>query len=405
MRITLPVGESIVAADLPSDTVILHPEENNYPAPDADALLGEALENPVASRRLSEFIDGESVAVLVSDVTRPTPTEKLLQHLLPELERCEAKPVIVFALGLHRSMSEAEKQRILGRYYHKRHVEHDVSNCTYLGTTTQGTPVEIFSKVAECERIICTGNIEFHYYAGYTGGAKALLPGVSSRDSIIRNHSLMLDESSHAGNLRGAVRRDIDEAGRIAGVDFIFDVVLDSRGNIVHAVAGDPVKAHREGCSVVDDMYKITVEPADIVVVSAGGMPKDINLFQAHKALENVKSAVRDGGTIILVAACREGYGNAVFEQWLCECSKPQDAIARFQKDFVMGGHKAALIGKLALEKQLYLVSDNGKSFAEKAYFKHASSLQDAFEKAVKNYQDPRVLVVPYGNATLLATK
>ncbi|RZN15757.1 MAG: nickel-dependent lactate racemase [Methanosarcinales archaeon] len=406
MRVSLPMGKSIITGDVPDDTEIILPKKNNKKTIDGDILLKNALSSPIASRQLGELIGSdESVAILVSDITRPVPTKKLLLHLFTELEHAgvKSRTRIIFGLGLHRLMSEPEKKHILGDYYYQAsHLEHELDNCTYLKDTGHGTPVEIFSKVAECDRIICTGNIEFHYYAGYTGGSKALLPGVSSECSIIKNHSLMLDKTSYAGNIDGALRRDIDEAGKIAGIDFIYDVVLDSNKNIIYAVAGDAIKAHRNGTQMVDKLYKIPVEPADVVIVSAGGMPKDINLFQAHKALENVKNASKDGGAIILAATCEEGYGNRVFETWINECRTPQDAITRLQKGFVMGGHKAALIGKLALERELYLVSSNDSTFAERAYFKHASTLQKAVNAAMKSRTRPRVLVVPYGNITLL---
>ena len=410
MRISLPMGTGTVSAELPFDVETVLPKECTRGCGgslDSEALLESALKNPVGSERLCEIVGGgESVAILVSDITRPVPTRRLLTHLFSELllAGVERDALIVFGLGLHRAMSEEEKRLILGEHYWKRHVEHDREKCTFLGETSQGTPVEVFSRVAECDRIVCTGNIDFHYYAGYTGGAKALLPGVSSTRSIIMNHRLMLDETSVAGRVDGAVRRDIDEAGRVAGVDFIFDVVLDSDKRIVHAISGDMIRAHREGVRVVDEMCKIEVEPVDIVIVSPGGMPKDINLYQAHKALENVKDAVRDGGAIILVAACLEGYGNATFESWLNQCERAEDAITLFHESFVMGGHKAALIAKLSLEKDLYLVSERPRDFGEKAYFKHEKRLQDAVSRAVEGRKDARILIVPYGSTTLLSS-
>ena len=410
MRISLPMGTGMVSVELSGDVQTILPREIGWGEgddSDSDSLLKSALANPVGSKRLCDIVGrGESVVILVSDITRPVPTGKLLTHVFSELRVAGAErgALIVFGLGLHRAMSEGEKREILVEHYGRRHVEHDRERCTYLGETSQGTPVEIFSRVAECDRIVCTGNIDFHYYAGYTGGAKALLPGVSSTRSIIKNHSLMLDETSIAGRIDGVVRRDIDEAGRIAGVDFTLDVVLDSEKRIVHAVGGDMVRAHREGVRIVDEMCKIEVEPVDIVIVSPGGMPKDINLYQAHKALENVKDAVRDGGAIILVAACPEGYGNATFESWLNRCVRAEDAIALFQESFVMGGHKAALIAKLSLEKDLYLVSERPGDFAEKAYFKHAPTLQNAVFRAIRGRKRAQILAVPYGSTTLLST-
>lgn len=407
MKITLPYGSTSLQAEVPDNADIILPERPETRSLEPGEMLYRALASPISGKPLCELVaPGERVAVLVSDATRPAPTHTLLSYLLPELEEAEAKPLIVFALGLHRGMSLSEKKQILGQHlHHVRHREHDTDNCVHLGHTSRGTPVEVFSPVAECEHVLCTGNIEYHYYAGYTGGAKALLPGVSSKESIVRNHSLMLEEGAVAGNRESPVRCDIEEAARIAGVDFILNVVLDADKNIVHAVAGDPIEAHRAGCTVVDALYRVQVEPADIVVVSAGGAPKDINLFQAHKALEQVRRAVKPGGAVILVAACSEEYGNSTFEEWLRECPAPRDAIARFEEGFVMGGHKAALLAKLSLEQELYLVSEHGRDFAEKAYFNHASTLQQALKEACKKRRSPEVLIVPQGNTTLLSSK
>lgn len=169
------------------------------------------------------------------------------------------------------------------------HFQHDVSRCIHLGETARGTPVEIFDLVESADIIIGTGNIEYHYYAGYSGGAKSVLPGVSSERSIHHNHMMMRSPNARAGFLDSPVRVDMEEAARIAGLDFVLNVVLNSKKEIVSAVAGDYIKAHRAGASVVDRMYLREVKPAEIVITCAGGRPKDINLYQAVKALENAK--------------------------------------------------------------------------------------------------------------------
>jgi len=264
----------------------------------------------------------------------------------------------------------------------------------------------VFRPVAESDIVICTGNIEHHYFAGYTGGLKAVLPGVRSRLSIETNHALMTEQETAPGNPDCPVRADLEEAGKIVGVDFILNVILNTNKDIVGAVAGHPVKAHRAGAAMVDAMYKQEVETADIVVVSQGRWPKDINLFQSHKALEHVKAAVKRGGSIILVVRCNEGLGDTMYEQWLYTTSGPQDAIRRLNQSFMQGGHKAALIGKLAEEFELYLVSELTPEVASKAYFKPAISIQEAFESAALQYgPDARVVVVPYGGSTLVVDK
>ena len=410
MELELPFGNTTVSLTIPET----HPVETIIPnetpiTSDPESIIQKALQNPIGRERLSEIVQpGDKVSIIVSDTTRPVPTALMLPPLLNKLlaANVEKEDInIIFALGIHRHHTEEEKQNIVGRdiYQEYQCIDHDIEQCNNLGTTTQGTAVEIFEPVARSDFVICTGNIEHHYFAGYTGGLKAVLPGVSSRRSIEANHARMIEQGTGPGNPDCPVRADLEEAGKIIGVDFILNVILNTSKQIVGAVAGHPVKAHRAGAAMVDAMYKQEVEPADIVVVSQGGWPKDINLFQSHKALEHVKAAVRPGGAIILVAQCSEGLGDKAYEHWLDTTTGPQDAIRRLNHGFIQGGHKAALIGKLAGEFELYLVSDLSADVAKKAYFNPASSLQNAFDDAAVKYgPDARVVVVPYGGSTLV---
>ena len=166
------------------------------------------------------------------------------------------------------------------------------------------------------------------------------------------------------------------------------------------AAAGDHIAAHRKGAEFLDGLSKIEVEPADIIIVSPGGFPKDINIFQAHKALEHVKNATKEGGSIILVAECRERYGNRVYEEWLKYGR--DEVIERFKSGFVMGGHKAALIAALSKKFDLYLVSSLPDEAVRKANF-IPSTLNEAVKRAIgKHGEDARIMVIPYGGSMLV---
>ena len=196
-------------------------------------------------------------------------------------------------------------------------MDSDPDDCVSYGMTSRGTPVDITRIVAEADRRILLGNIEYHYFAGYSGGAKAIMPGVSTRAAIQANHSRMVLPEAKAGALEtNPLRMDIEEAGAMVGIDFILNVVLSEHKEILKAVAGDAVKAHREGCRFLDKLYRKELKaPADIVLVSQGGAPKDLNLYQTQKALDNAKHAVKDGGVIILIGSCKDARdgGLAVF--------------------------------------------------------------------------------------------
>ncbi|MBN2488246.1 MAG: nickel-dependent lactate racemase [Methanosarcinaceae archaeon] len=407
-QVKLPFGNDSLVVRIPDKNLsrIILPSEPEV-TDNAVSLILKALEDPVNSRKLSDIVTSDSsVAVIVSDTTRPVPTAQMLPLLIDQLHQggvADGNITIVFALGLHRNQHEGEMERIVGQdiYGRIRCIEHDRSRCRRIGKTRRGTPVEIFEDVLDADVIVCTGNIEFHYYAGYSGGAKAILPGVSSKDSIIANHRMMMEAKASSGMTDSPVREDIEEAAQYVGVDFLLNVVLNSKKEIVFATAGHVIDAHRRGVAFVDGMYKIEVEPADVVIVSPGGYPKDINLFQAHKALDNAKNAVKKGGSIILVAQCREGFGNAVYERWNNESDTPEDAIARFNHSFEFGGHKAALIAQLSKTYDLYLVSELSDTDAKKSFFIPVKTVQEALDDILDSNPDAKVHVMPYGGLTL----
>ncbi|HJH32407.1 MAG TPA: nickel-dependent lactate racemase [Methanosarcinaceae archaeon] len=406
--INLPFGHISIIVNVPDKNLAgtIMPFEPEV-TEDGVSLIKAALENPVNCERLGEIVaPGASVAVIVSDTTRPTPTAQILPLLFEELHRGGIRDeniTIIFALGIHRNQTGEEMERIVGGdiYRHIRCIEHDNSRCRRVGETSRGTPIEVFKNVLDADVVVCVGNIEFHYYAGYSGGAKAILPGVSSRESIIANHKMMMDEKASSGRVDSPVRQDMEEAAQQVGVDFMLNVVLNSKKEIVYATAGHVIDAHRMGVVQVDKMYKVSAEPVDVVIVSPGGYPKDINIFQAHKALDNAKNVVVKGGTIILAAQCCEGFGNAVYEHWNNDSKTPDDAIMKFKHSFEFGGHKAALIAQLAKKYDLYLVSDLPDADAINAFFNPAGSVQEVLDRILNEKPDAKVCIMPYGGLTL----
>ena len=411
-KIPLAFGNGFSELSIPEknfSSIILpsEPEERE----DGALLIKKALENPVKSRRLSEIVNSDSkISIIVSDVTRPTPTAKILPPLLEALDICGAKDeniTIVFALGLHRQQTAEESKKLIGEDIYKkiRCIQHDTSRCRRIGVTSRGTPIEVFEEVLDADFVIGTGGIEFHYYAGYSGGAKSILPGVSSEESVLTNHKMMIEENAVSGRVDSPVRRDMEEAAEAFGLKFILNVILDSKKGIVAAVAGDFIAAHRKGVEFVDAMYKAPVEPADAVVVSCGGYPKDINLYQANKALDNATQAVKEGGSIILVAECEEGIGNQVYECWNMQCKNPDDAIERFKHCFEFGGHKSAIVAIAAKKFRLYLVSKLPEEKARDAFFIPMGSVQEALSAVLSDNPEAKIHVMPHGGQTLPVRK
>lgn len=410
-KIPLAFGRTALELEVPERNIshIILPLEPEIKE-DAGFLIKKALENPIKSKKLSEIVKPNSrIAIVVSDVTRPTPTAKILPPLLEELHLGGAKNeniTIVFALGLHRLQTEEECRQIVGKEIFEsiRCVQHDRKRCKFLGETSFGTPIEVFEEVLDSDLIISTGTLEFHYYAGYSGGGKSILPGVSSEKAILSYHSLyskLFEGNPLSGRIDSPARQNIEEAARISGLNFILNVVINSKKEIVAAVAGDFIEAHRKGVEIVDSMYKIPVEPADAVIVSCSGFPKDINLFQATKSLENAIPAVKKGGSIVLVAECHEGIGDRVYERWSMECKTPDEAIEKFRGYFEFGGHKAAIVGRAAKEFNLYLVSKLLDMESRKAFFIPVKSIEEALEKILSENPEARIHIMPDGGWTL----
>jgi len=409
MKIPLPYGNGSVSVEVLDENLagIIEPHELAAVEDEESAII-EALNHPVGNPLSDIAHAGDRVAIIANDITRITPTKKLLPPLISYLNGIgipDSDIVIVFATGSHRKHTDDEQRVLAGDEIYSRIscIDHDPDNCRRVRVTSRGTPVEIFAPVLDADLVICTGSIEFHYYAGYTGGLKSLLPGVSSIASIRKNHALMIHPDAVSGRVDSPVRQDIEE-GTSHLSKFILNAVLNSRNEIVAVVSGDPIKAHRAGVLYADQMYRIRTETADIVITSPGGMPKDINLYQSQKALENAKNAVEDGGAIILVAECGEGLGNDVYEQWL---DIPRgDLVERLQHHFELGGHKAVLTSQLAERVDLYLVSEIPDDLARKAYFIPMRDVESALDAALSKHgggeggRQPRVLVMPHGGLT-----
>ena len=411
MEFTLGFGSCTQKLNVPDENLICVLMPNTVQQGlTGEAEVSRALENPIGTPRIGQIVrPGETVAIVTSDITRPLPSYKILPLLVEELLQAGIRKqdiTVVFGLGSHRKQTAEEQKKLVGEqvFAQIKCIDGDDSDCVRYGYTSRSTPVDIVRAVAEADRRICLGNIEYHYFAGYSGGAKAIMPGVSTRDAIQHNHSRMVEAAAAAGRLEGnPVREDIEEAARMVGVDFIVNVVLNEHKEIVHAVAGDVVQAHREGCRYLDRLYgKPIAERADIVVVSQGGAPKDLNLYQTQKALDNAKHAVNKGGVIILVGSCKEGLGEEVFEEWMTKSPDAHSMIDRIQVDFQLGGHKAAAIAMVLEEAQIYLVSELDADFVKQIFLTPFSDVQTAFDAAMQKLgSGASVIVMPYGGSTL----
>jgi nickel-dependent lactate racemase len=304
---------------------------------------------PLGSHPLRDLAQGRrTAAIVVDDVSRSVPSAELLPGIVDELRAggiALADITVVVATGLHRPLTESELDATRGGLP-VRIVNHDAERkdeLVSIGATSLGQEIKINRVYMAADLKVLVGDVEFHQFCGYGGGAKSVYPGIADAESIRHNHSMMEVEGAGPGRWEGnPVRQEIEEVGRMAGADFLLSVVMNSGREVVCAHAGDVVEAFLAGRRVVDEMYRIAVPRAvDLVIVSAGGDPKDIDLYQAQKAVTAGRRIVRRGGTIAVIAECPEGHGSELFDRWMKEAESVQDVVERIREKFVMGGHKA----------------------------------------------------------------
>ncbi|HJV67373.1 MAG TPA: nickel-dependent lactate racemase [Geomonas sp.] len=370
--IELKCGDHSYPLQIAADRVlsVLRPQLGEPEAP-PEVLVERALAH--CEEALARFRPGEKVVIVTSDVTRPTGSEIYLPLLVKRLNAAGVANrdiEIVIALGIHRKQSEAEHRKIVGELYGKiKVVDHDCDDpgaLVYLGDTARGIPVEINRKVAEADRLILTGSVTFHYFAGFGGGRKSMLPGVASRKSCMASHFAVLNEGDGTGRHPKAVTGSLAgnpvheamvEACGMRPPDFILNTVLTPDKRILAAFAGDWRSAHQEGCRFYSKTFSCPIElKSDLVVVSCGGFPKDINLIQAHKSMEYASRALKPGGVMILLAECRDGYGHQTFFNWF-RYPSCQELEAALRKRYEINGQTAWSVKEKAERFRVYLVS------------------------------------------------
>lgn len=376
--------------------------------------LKELLKNPIGSISLRELIfqrKAQKILIIVNDITRPTPYKIILPLLLSELKEAGIRKEdinFIVATGIHRGNSKEELGSIFGEDLISTYkfINHnaDSPNLHYLGKLKSGNELWINSIVSKVDFIITTGVIVPHYFAGFSGGRKSVLPGICGRKTIEANHAKMVHPNARAGNLKGnPVHQEMQETAEKVGVDFNINVITNENHEIVEIVAGGLFESWQRGVEECKKMYLCPIkQKADVVIVSTGGYPKDINVYQAHKALDNAYQAVRPGGTIILLAECTEGYGETTFEQWIKEAETPEDIIKRIKKKFVLGGHKAYGIARVVKEVEVILISSLPKEKVRKLFFIPMENISQAIEYIKDKYgENFQAYILPSGNTIL----
>ncbi|WP_031513392.1 nickel-dependent lactate racemase [Desulfofalx alkaliphila] len=415
MRIKLPYGKGFINAEIEDANLagVLLPKTVNNRKP-AHEIIATALSNPIGSPSLLQMAREMapcSTAIIVSDITRPLPYRQLLPQIFSQLHRAgitRDKITIVIATGCHRPNSREETAEMLGREVANGYkiINHCCdSHLVKVGSLSDGTPLLINKTVAEARLKIALGTIIPHKMAGFSGGSKSILPGIAGRKTIEYNHAKLNHPQAKTGNWQNnPVRKQMDEAARMVGLNFILNVVTDIEDQLAYAVAGDVVQAWQTGVKHCLELNKVDVpHRCEAAIISCGGYPRDLNVYQAIKPMVNAAKVTAKGGTIVVCARCQEGYGDKIFSRWLKESNEAGDMIERFRRQFVLGGHKAYVLAKLVNDVEVVLVSDLSQKETELLYFNYKPNLARALEY-LKEKHGPsyRAWLMPYAGLLLI---
>lgn len=414
-QINIPYHTQTLTADIPDRWTVEWIEPKEIPAaPDPLGVVQAALENPIGGKHLRDFSEAQTVAIAINDKTRPVPLHHLLPPLLNMLEAQGIAPeniTLMIATGTHAVMPPEQYSWILPpaiieRYPILCHDINDEDNLTDLDETSRGTPVTINKQFLNADLRIVVGNVEPHQFMGFSGGVKSAVIGLAGNDTINANHSMMMQPAAElAAYETNPMRQDVEEMGRIVGVHYALNTLLNGAKEIVEVLAGDPAQVMEQAIPRVRAIYEVPVEALDLLILSPGGFPKDINLYQGQKALGHGSRIVKQGGTVILCAACSEGTGSPAYEQWILDGTKHthEQVFAHFaQEGFRVGPHKAFQISRDASQMQVMLLSQMEPDFVRKLLLHPVDNLQVAVDRVLASLpDDARIGVMPYANSTI----
>jgi nickel-dependent lactate racemase len=418
VKIRLAYGEEGLDINLPDnlDIDVMEPAYTEG-LPDQTAAIEDALLSPIESRPLRELVrQSDTVGIVINDITRPMPYKIILPILLRELGGIPDEQILLFnATGTHRSNTNAELtemlgQDILSRYRIIQNDAGDRPSHKLVGTTKSGNEIWLHKAYLDCDVRILTGFIEPHFFAGFSGGGKAVMPGLALLETILTNHSVSNIDHPKAtwgvtyGN---PIWEEIQQAASLVPPSFLLNLALNKDKKITAVFAGDFHKAHERGCDYVRKIAMVAVEkPYDIVITGNSGYPLDMNLYQAVKGMSAAARIVTKGGSIVVVAECRDGIpAHGEYGRLLCEAGSHDSLLKKIhEKDFVRQDMWQAQVHSMICQKaDVYFYSRNlSDEQIKRAFLKPCSRVEDTLEELVHKYgRDTSICVLPEGPQTI----
>ena len=415
MNINIPYGRGFQTLHVPDERLkaVLTPSHGAHEQADQQALVLDALRSPVGSAPVSELAKGKKrITLITSDHTRPVPSALTLPLYLAEIRKGnpEAEITILVATGVHRATTEAELRQKFGDAIvdNEQIVVHDADaeDLVMMGILPSGGELWLDRLVAEADLVISEGFVEPHFFAGFSGGRKSILPGVAGRRTIMYNHNAGF--IAHPGSRQGSlennpIHRDMVFAAQAAGLSFILNVILDGEKRVVAAFAGDPVKAHEAACERCRAMTSVPAATADIVVTSNSGYPLDQNIYQCTKGLSAGEACVREGGVIILCAGLGDGHGGADFYHWFADRRDAQEVLRDIEhipaNETIMDQWQAQIHARVMKKAFCIFVSpEENRTMLEAMHMGWAPTADDALAMATEMLgENASVTVIPDG--------
>jgi len=409
MKIDVRYGkDEVQKVDIPDKNMIGIYAPKDVNCGSCEKTISNALDNPIGYDSLEAFLKGgKDVVFIVNDGTRPTPTAKILSALKGRMDLRSARYLI--ATGAHRGMTQEENDFVFGPNYENikdRIITHDAnkSECVHLGTSKNGTEMEVNKVAVDADRLVIITSVEPHYFAGYTGGRKSFLPGVASYKTIEQNHKLAMKREAQSLILKGnPVHEDMMDALEVVKGKQIFSIqiVMDRHQNVYKIASGDLHKAFAQAVEWANEVFSVPIPEKADVVISVAPYPMDVDLYQSQKALDNGKWALKDNGKIIMVAKCREGIGHATFLKQLSTSKDPKKVLENLSKEYKLGYHKAAKMAEISLWAEIWSVTDLDTQMLSDASIRQFPSVQDAVNEALKQRPDAKFIVLSDGSVTI----
>ncbi len=400
-KINIQVEDKFVAGIIEPNKVIINDEFQT---------LKNAIENPINSKNIDEFIkDSKNILFIVNDGTRPTPTAKVLSVLDEKIKNCNIKFII--ATGSHRAPTYDEYCQMFGKHYEKFkdvifvHNSKKEEDLVYLGKSQNGTEMIVNKLAIEADKIIVIGSVEPHYFAGYTGGRKAFLPGIASFKSIEQNHKFALDSKAKSLALKGnPVHEDFIDAMKFIKKDiFAIMTILDMNHNIYSATAGNIIDSFEPATEKANDVFAVKIKEKVDIVVAVAKFPMDLDLYQSLKAVENSKLALKKDGILILVSKCSDGIGPSSFAKLLKNSKDTaEEVVKKSNKKYSLGYHILVKKAEIKSWAKMWSVTNLPNDIPKKIFFEPYKSLQIAIDEAVKiKGKDAKILFFLDGTMTV----